>query len=666
MYLLPIRISRLFKQYIRPPKSTTSPLTEKDFSLYRVLFAAYGIYSIYHYRKKISESCGIIGYVGSDPKAIDVLLHGLTEIQNRGYDSAGVATYHDGEVLVTKFASDKLKISDSIEKIKQNADKHTNSCLGIGHTRWATHGGVNDENAHPHSDHKNRIFVAHNGTITNTHEIRSILAQCKIPIKSETDTELIALLIGMYLDEGHSLKNSIKLALQRLDGTWGLAILSKDEPNQIIVARKGSPMLVGIGENELYVGSEQAAFSKFTKKYMALEEDEIWALDPKKMEIEKNRIEQIDNQGEVSLGCHTHWTIKEIEEQPESVARAMNFGARLIRDGAKLGGLEEIKEKLLEIKNLAIIGCGTSYHAAMFGAHLFKSLEILNSVQALDASETTLLDIPKENPGVIAISQSGETRDLIEPVSEIVKNGITAISIVNVVGSQLARLTKHGVYMNSGREIGVASTKSFMNSCVVLTEIALWLSAHLKPEDSEKRKSLVNHLLKLPLQIGSVIAQNKEVIKEIASEIINEEHMFVLGRGLAESIAKEGALKIKEITRVHAEGYPGGALKHGPFALINDGTPIILIILNDDYKDLMNLALAEVTGRGAKTIVITSDPALITTAKPPNKIIKIEEAGPLTALLSAIPMQMLAYYLSIMKGLDPDHPRGLAKVVTVR
>lgn len=507
--------------------------------------------------------------------------------------------------------------------------------------------------------------MTHNGTITNTQEIRSALAQHNIPIKSETDTELIALLIGMYLDEGHSLKIATKLALQRLVGTWGLAIISKDEPNQIIVARKGSPMLVGIGDNELYVGSEQAAFSKFTNRYMSLEEDEIWALDPQKMEIEKNRIETVSEQGDVSLGSYTHWTIKEIEEQPESVARAMNYGARLTRDSAKLGGLEEIKEQFLKIKNLVLIGCGTSLHAAMFGAHLIKSMEILNTVQALDGSETNMVDIPKDAPGIIAISQSGETRDVVEPLSKLIKFGIPAISIVNVVGSQLARMTKHGVYMNSGREIGVASTKSFMNSCVILAEIALWLSAHLKPEDENKRKNLVNCLLKLPMQVGSVIAQNKEVIKEISNEIANEDHMFILGRGLAESIAKEGALKIKEITRIHAEGYPGGALKHGPFALINEGTPIILIILNDEHKDLMNLALAEVTGRGARAIVITSDPTLITTAKPPYKIIKIEDSGPLTALLAVVPMQLLAYYLSIMRDLDPDHPRGLAKVVTV-
>lgn len=249
--------------------------------------------------------------------------------------------------------------------------------------------------------------------------------------------------------------------------------MSRDEPNQIIVARRGSPMLVGIGKNELYVGSEQAAFSKYTKEYVSLEEDEIWALDPKNMKIEKNRIETVNDVGEVSLGKYVHWTIKEIEEQPESVARAMNFGARLTRDSAKLKGLDEIKDEFLRIQNLVLIGCGTSLHAAMFGTHVFKHMDIFNTVQALDGSETTDYDIPKENPGIIAISQSGETRDVVEPVSKLVKKGITALSIVNVVGSQLARITKHGVYMNSGREIAVASTKSFMNSCVILTEIAI-------------------------------------------------------------------------------------------------------------------------------------------------------------------------------------------------
>mmetsp|Transcript_31493 Transcript_31493/g.31191 ORF Transcript_31493/g.31191 Transcript_31493/m.31191 type:complete len:345 (-) Transcript_31493:8-1042(-) len=343
----------------------------------------------------------------------------------------------------------------------------------------------------------------------------------------------------------------------------------------------------------------------------------------------------------------------------------MNFGARLTRDSAKLGGIEEVKDKLLAVKNLVIMGCGTSMHAAMFGAHLIKSFEVMNSVQVLDGSETTYLDIPKDHPGIIAISQSGETRDVVEPLGRLVEKGVFSLSVVNVVGSQLSRLTKHGVYMNSGREIAVASTKSFMNSCIILAEIALWLSAQSKPEDFAKRQVLVNCLLKFPMQIGSVIAQTKEPIKELAAELIHDHHMFILGRGLAESIAKEGALKIKELTRLHAEGYPGGALKHGPFALINEGTPIILIILNDEHKELMNLALAEVTGRGARAIVITSNPDLITSSKPPYKVIKIEESGPLTALLAIIPMQLLAYYLSIARDLDPDHPRGLAKVVTV-
>ncbi|CAG9330146.1 unnamed protein product [Blepharisma stoltei] len=663
------RVTSFTRQFWRslkvPPQPSQSP--SSNFSLYHTLFAISGLYLAYDYHKQFLESCGIVGYIGKEPKAIEVILNGLNEVQNRGYDSAGVATYHENEGMrVTKYASGKDTISDSISKLsKEAAITHKGSRLGIGHTRWATHGGVTDQNAHPHSDHKNRVFVIHNGTISNTHEIEEILKHKGIPIKTETDTELIALLIGMYLDEGHSFRISTKLALERLVGTWGLAAICSESPNEIIVARKGSPILVGIGEHELFVGSEQLAFSKYTNKYIALDDDEIWTLDPVKMEVEKDRIQTVAEISNVSLGHYTHWTLKEIEEQPESAARALNYGARLTQDSARLKGLDEIEDEFLKVRNLLLVGCGTSLHAAQFGAQLIRYMGILNTVQAIDGSELTSYDIPSDHPGVIAISQSGETRDVVGPVEKLVNQGILTLSLVNVVGSQLARLTKHGVYLNSGREIAVASTKSFMNSCIVLAEISLWMSKHLKPNDTEKRKQLVQALLEFPMQVGSVIAQNKEAMKELAEEIKDEQHMFILGRGLGESIAKEGALKIKELSRLHAEGYPGGALKHGPFALIGDGTPIILIILDDENKDMMNLALAEVTGRGAKTIVITPDPSLITASKKPHKIVKIDKTGPLSALLAIIPMQLLGYYLSIKRDLDPDHPRGLAKVVTV-
>jgi len=635
--------------------------------LSKTLLTAAGGFLVYENRQKILQNCGIIGYVGKNPIAVNVLLEGLEELQNRGYDSAGIATNSEKGIVVTKHASDPNFVSDAIKKLNTEV-KHSEqrSCIGIGHTRWATHGAKTQLNAHPHTDQKNRIYLVHNGTITNTSDLYGLLKQHNIDTSTETDTELIAQLIGLYLDQGAPLESAVETALEKLSGTWGIALMSKDNPSQLIVARKGSPMLVGIGDHEYYIGSEASAFSKHTKKFIQLLDGEIMTLDPTQKTIDEARIQFLkEDQGAVSKGDYEHWTLKEIEEQPSAVARAMNFGARISPSGAKLGGLEEIKDKLLQVRNLVLLGCGTSEFACMFGAHILKHMGIMNTVTVRDGSEMTEDDIPKNSPGFIGISQSGETRDIVNPVQKLKDKDIPVVSIVNVVGSQLARLTGHGVYMNSGREVAVASTKSFMNSCVVLSEIALWLSEHLNPQDVHRRRALVNCLLRLPMQIGSVIEQNKKRVEELAKQIKNQEHVFVLGRGLGEAVAKEGALKIKEISYIHAEGYPGGALKHGPFALIKQGTPIVLIILDDENKQLMNTALEEVACRGANTIVITPDPSLITSKKPPHTIIPVEENGLLTGLLAAVPLQLLAYYLSVQRNLDPDHPQNLAKVVTV-
>ncbi|OMJ66331.1 hypothetical protein SteCoe_36847 [Stentor coeruleus] len=622
--------------------------------------------SVYLYDREYLNTCGIIGYIGYRNIADEVIIQGLEEMQNRGYDSAGIVTYKDHELSLTKYASSQNSTSDALNRLKNDTlPKHANSSLGLGHTRWATHGGKTDLNAHPHTDHKNRVALVHNGTITNTNEIYDFLKQKKIIPKSQTDTELIALMIGYYLDEGHSLKLATRLTLEKLNGTWGLAVISKDEPDQIIVARRGSPMLIGIGNKEMFIGSEPSAFFKYTKKYISLEDNQIFRIDPKKDKIEASKIRTIEEVSAVSLGNYTHWTLKEIEEQPESISRAMNFGARLKVDSARLGGIEEIKDKFLDVKNLILMGCGTSLHACLFGEYLMKTFRVMNTVQTIDGSEMNEDSLPRYKPGVIAISQSGETRDVVTPMSKIISKGVTGISIVNAVSSQLARLTGHGVYMNSGREIAVASTKSFMNSCVILAEITLWLSSHIHPEDSEKRKKLISSLIKLPMQVGSVIAQNKAPLRKLAQELKNSENLYIIGRGISESIAKEGALKIKELSQLHTEGYAGGEEKAGPYGLISNGTPAILIILDDEEKGKMNRILEVLIDRGAKTIVITPNPKLITCSKQPDTILNIEENGDLTSLLALLPMQLLAYYLSIARALDPDHPRNLAKVVTV-
>ena len=622
--------------------------------------------SSFFIEKNYLSSCGIIGYIGPRDSAVEILLEGLEEMQNRGYDSAGVATIKDHTLRVTKYASGEGSNSNGLSKLVAEAPLiHAGSSLGLGHTRWATHGGKTDLNAHPHTDLAKRVAIAHNGTLTNTHEIYKFLKKKKIVPVTQTDSELIALVIGVFLDEGHSLKMATRLALEKMNGTWGLVVISKDFPDQIIVARRGSPMLIGLGDKEMFVGSEPIAFSKYTKRYISLEDNQIVKIDPKKDKIEASKIRTVVDMASASLGNYTHWTLKEIEEQPESISRAMNYGARLKPDSARLGGLEEIRDSFLAIKNILLIGCGTSLHACYFGAFLFNFLHLMNTVQAIDGAEMNEEAIPKCDAGVIAISQSGETRDVVTPMTKVVEHGVTTFSIVNVVGSQLARLTGHGVYMNSGRELAVASTKSFMNSCVILTEIALWLSANLRPQDTEVRKRLVTSLLKLPMQVGSVIAQNKSPVRKLAHMLKNEADCYIIGRGLAESIAREGSLKIKELSQLHTEALVEGSSTSRPFPLVKSGTPVFLIILNDEEKDKMNAILDTLNERGANTVVITPNNSLITSKNPPKHILHIEDNGELSALLALIPMQLFAYYLSIARALDPDHPRNLAKVVTV-
>lgn len=612
------------------------------------------------------QNCGIIGYIGNRDIAMEVILQGLEEMQNRGYDSAGAVTYKNGELHISKYASSENSPSDALLRLKSElSDKHKGSYLGLGHTRWATHGEKTVLNAHPHTDLQNRVALIHNGTITNTHEILKILQSKKITPKTETDTELIALMIGLYLDEGHSLKLATRLALQKMNGTWGLAVISRDFPDQIIVARRGSPMLIGLGNKEMFIGSEPSAFIKYTNKFISLDDNEIYKIDLSRQEIESCKIRTAESQNNVSLGKYTHWTLKEIEEQPESISRALNFGARLQKDSARLGGLEEIKDKMLDIQNLVLVGCGTSLFSCMFGQCLFNELGIMNTVQVIDGSEMNDQSIPKSKPGVIAVSQSGETRDVVGPMTKVIEKGVTAISIVNVVSSQLARLTGHGIYMNSGKEVAVASTKSFTNSCVIFAEIALWYSHHRFPNDSERRKKIIQSLQKLPMQAGLVIEHSKIPMQELAQELKNEENLFIIGRGLAESVAKESALKIKELSQLHTEGFSGGGFRTGPLKLINNGVPVIVFLFNDKEKNKINEILKVLTEREAKIIVVTNDQALIEEGVKVHSIFKVEDNGEFNALLGLLPLQLLAYYLSISRGLDPDHPRNLAKVVTV-
>lgn len=606
--------------------------------------------------------CGIVGFIGKEP-AVGHLLSGLTILENRGYDSAGITTIgSNNELVTTKFAS-VSSTSDAIEALRAKKDVHHDHAVGIAHTRWATHGGKTDANAHPHHDYKDRISLVHNGVIENANKLREELKAKGITFKSETDTEVISQLIGSHLDQGTPLIGAIKGALSELEGTWGLVIISKEEPDQIIAARNGSPIVVGIGQGRMFVASEPAAFGQFTKDFIALDNGEIAIIKTTGHSLDLSRVEKApDEIIHNSPDPFPHWTIREITEQPEAISRALNYGGRIKDDAnVKLGGLDVKADWLMSIKHLVIAACGTSYHSALYGARVMRSLGAFDTIQVFDAAEMSRDNFPKENGGLLVISQSGETKDVHRVVVNAEKSGIPCFSIVNAVGSLIARQTECGVYLNAGREHAVASTKAFVTQVTVLSLIANWFAQNRDTEEQQRRR-LIESIHRLPTSVGMSIGV-REQCKAIAEKLIDAEHCFVLGKGFAEPIAREGALKIKEITYLHAEGYPGGALKHGPFALIEKGTPIILMILDDSHAHFMRTAAEEVRARGAYTIVITDKKELAEGVA--DDVIVIPNDGPMTALLSVIPMQLIAYELAVLRGINPDKPRNLAKAVTV-
>mmetsp|Transcript_3710 Transcript_3710/g.5741 ORF Transcript_3710/g.5741 Transcript_3710/m.5741 type:complete len:688 (-) Transcript_3710:188-2251(-) len=625
------------------------------------------------YQDKKSRSCGIVGVVGSDD-ASKFLLEGLMVLRNRGYDSAGVATIDEKgtQLEITKFAS-RASTSDSIELLSANTAHHKGHFTGIGHTRWATHGGKTDYNAHPHTDSKGRIAVVHNGTINNSYELRKALADKGIKFVSETDTEVIAQLIGVYMDEGLDTKDAVKSALQRCEGTWGLAIVNKSSPREIVVACNGSPMMIGIGPNRTYIASETSAFSNYTKNFIAMKDGEIGVVSDGESTLDMGRVE-VAAESDVLLtpAPYPHFTIKECVEQPLSIARALGHGARMNGQQIVLGGLDMNKQLLSTTRNVLLTGCGTSKFASEFGAKLMRDLNCFDTVFTIDSAEVRRSDIPRNDGLMMAISQSGETKDVHRAVKVAMEAGMPCLSVVNTVGSLIARTTGMGVYLNAGREHAVASTKAFSSQVTVLALIALWFRAQREEteglNESRLKTELLDALKRLPISFGMSL-RSRNQCKSIAEELVNKRHLFILGKGYSEPIAHEGALKIKELCYLHAEGFSGGALKHGPFALIegNDGadgaTPLIAIILDDDHAGLMRTAAEEVKARGGKVYVITDNPTLAEGIDP-NPVI-IPSNGPLTALIAVLPLQLIAYELSILKGIDPDVPRNLAKAVTV-
>lgn len=629
--------------------------------------------------------CGIIACIcQSNESTYEIIHQGLSILQNRGYDSAGICTIDAKKSFIcSKFAS-----MDKISAIKQLDDKkyhskHNNSKIGIGHTRWATHGAKTDDNAHPHIDCKNRVSLVHNGIIENYAEIKKFLLKHKYTFKSTTDTEVIANLVSYYLSiNSNNIIKAIKSAECKMEGTWGIALLFSDTPDKLYVCRNGSPILVGYNENTIMVASEASGFSNYINNYLTLRNKEILSLG---FNTDGEKICSLPNNSDVihfnkfitkyqvksvlisniklSPAPYKHWMRKEIMEQSDSLLRSINMGGRILDEyNVRLGGLEHKHNELLQINHLIILACGTSLHAGMIGAKYFKKLKCFKTVQTIDASEFCLDDIPNctGKVGLLVLSQSGETKDVHRAMELVKKMDIIIISIVNVVDSLISRDADCGIYLNAGREVSVASTKSFTSQIIILIMMSIWY-AQKRNKFVNQRKKMILDLRNVSLEVLCLI-NNLQNISPIVTKIKKCDKCFILGRDVVEPIAYEAALKIKEITYIHAEGYSGGSLKHGPFALIDNGTPIFILIIDDIFRKRMETAAEEVKARGAFVIIVTD---IINYVNNNFKyIITVPRNETFSPIMTIIPFQMLSYEVSVSKGLNPDYPRHLAKCVT--
>ena len=613
--------------------------------------------------------CGIVGYLG-ETSGIEYILLGLKLLQNRGYDSTGISYIIPETLHTVKYASSSNH--NSLEKLEEKmVDIKSNLC--IGHTRWATHGGKTDVNAHPHQDNKNRISLVHNGIIENYDELKTNLINLGYIFHSQTDTEVIAVLIGKYLDDGMSMDSAIKSTISSMSGTWALVIIHVDYPHKMWLTRNGSPLLLGLEDEYIIVASEQIAFGNHINKYIVLDNHDLIEVSKEGKQIKYNKdihCYAIKNKSEILVETHpygyAHWMLKEIYEQPDSILRAMNNGGRIHSNvSVKLGGLDANRVQLLESTHLILLGCGTSFHAGMWSVELFKILDIFDTVSIFDGADFYVKDIPKKGKTcVLLLSQSGETKDLHRCIQIAKEFDLIMIGVVNVVDSLIARETDCGVYLNAGREVAVASTKSFTSQCIILSMIAVWFSQN-RGTSMEKRKKIISDMRNLPMQMQKVIEDTESIIDKFIQRF-NTESAFILGKGACCSVALEGALKIKEVSYIHAEGYSTSSLKHGPFALISPNMPIILLDIGDEHRDKTQNAYQEIKARDAYILRITdSDIESNSGTDCDSSNIIIERNQTYGGILAGAVLQILSYRLAIKRDFNPDFPRNLAKVVTV-
>lgn len=610
--------------------------------------------------------CGIVAYVG-DKQAYPILIKGLHRLEYRGYDSAGVAIINGKLNLYKK----KGKVNQ-LENFVENKD--INGTIGIAHTRWATHGQPNDENAHPHFSQNQDLAIIHNGIIENYVSLKEELVNRGHVFLSETDTEvLIHLIEDIQENEGLDLAESVRVALNQVVGAYAIAVISKDDANKLIVAKNGSPMVIGIGDDDFYVASDATPIVEYTRKVIYLEDGEMAILEKGK-EIVLKSIKNIIHTPyfqELTLsldalekGGYEHFMLKEIFEQPTSIRETMRGRLRLGQGIVNLGGITEYKKKLMNAKRILMVACGTSWHAGLVGEYLFEELTRI-PVEVEYASEFRYRNpIITEDDVVIAISQSGETADTLAAIKMAKEKGATILGICNVVGSSIPRETHAGSYTHAGPEIGVASTKAFTSQVTLLTMMALMIAHEKGSITSSRHQQLINALDAIPDQIEEVLKTN-DLVKEIAALYKDSKNALYLGRGYNFPVALEGALKLKEISYIHAEGYPAAEMKHGPIALIDEQMPVIVIAPKKGHYDKLVSNIQEVKARKGKVIaVVTKGDTEV--RKMADHVIEIPEVEELLVpLVATIPLQLFSYYIAVMRNCNVDQPRNLAKSVTV-
>lgn len=607
--------------------------------------------------------CGIVGYIGKR-QVKDVLIGGLHRLEYRGYDSAGVAFLAGGKLKRVRALGKVAELEKKTESL------NVVSTLGIAHTRWATHGKPAEKNAHPHADCSKSIALVHNGIIENYLELKEKLLKKGHTFSSDTDTEVVAHLIEEYLKREASFEKAFSQALKELRGTYGIAAVSAKEPEKLFVARMGSPLLLGVGKDEYFVASDVSAILAHTKRVVYLNDGE-WAVLTRENYVVKSggRVQAKDetdvewSEKEAHRGGHPHFMLKEIFEQPESFADALR-GRLVIEEGtARLGGLREVAKRLDSIRRIVIVSCGTSYHAGLVGEYMLEEYAGI-PVEVEFASEfryrKPLLD---KHTAVLALSQSGETADTLAAIREAKSKGALSLGIVNVVGSTIARETDAGVYNHAGPEVSVASTKAFTSQLAVLSLLTLYLGRR-RGMSLVTGKRIAAELLKLPRLMEEVFKQSA-TIKKLAKKYSNRKNYLYLGRKYNFPIAFEGALKVKEIAYVSAQGYPTGEMKHGPIALVDPESLTVFIAPVDSVYEKSVSGLEEIKARGGTVLAITTEGNTALEKRADAVIYIPKTLEMLTPILSVIPLQLFAYHMSAILGYDVDRPRNLAKSVTV-